>query len=101
MSPEFNAKLRPVLLQHLRAGARVVSHDFGMEEWLPDKVDIMDGGHLHVLGVRRNICDSAGKKSQEPLTFPARFCRDSLCDHLFRMELPVGFYIVCNQRRGL
>ena len=47
MSPEFNAKLRPVLLQHLRPGARVVSHNFGMEEWLPDKVDIMDGGHLH------------------------------------------------------
>ncbi len=32
MSPEFNAKLRPVLLQHLRPGARVVSHDLGMEE---------------------------------------------------------------------
>jgi len=47
MSPEFNAKLRPVLLQHLRPGARVVSHDFGMEEWLTDKIEIMDGGHLH------------------------------------------------------
>ena len=47
MSPEFNAKLRPILLQHLRPGARVVSHDFGMDGWLPDKVESMDGGYLH------------------------------------------------------
>ena len=31
-----------------------------------------------VLGVRRDIGDSAGEKSQEPLNYPACFCRDPL-----------------------
>ena len=37
-------------------------------------------------------CDSAGKKSQEPLAFPACFRRDSLYGHLFRIEYPDAFY---------
>ncbi len=45
------------------------------------------------LGVRNDIYDSAGKKSQEPLTFPACFRRDSLCGHLFRIESPDVFYV--------
>ncbi len=45
-----------------------------------------------VLGSRRDICDSLGKKSQEPLTFRACFCRDSLYGHLFRIEYPDAFY---------
>lgn len=38
MLPEFNFKLRPKL-QKLQAGARVVSHDFGIEGWAPAKVE--------------------------------------------------------------
>ena len=34
--PEFNIRLRPRLLGELRAGARVVSHDWDMGEWAPD-----------------------------------------------------------------
>jgi hypothetical protein len=34
--PEFNIRLRPKLLAELRAGARVVSHDWDMGEWAPD-----------------------------------------------------------------
>jgi hypothetical protein len=34
--PEFNLRLRPRLLAELRAGARVVSHDWDMGEWAPD-----------------------------------------------------------------
>ena len=34
--PEFNLRLRPKLLAELRAGARVVSHDWDMGEWAPD-----------------------------------------------------------------
>ena len=34
--PEVNMQLRPKLLQ-LRPGTRVVSHDFDMEDWEPDK----------------------------------------------------------------
>ncbi len=33
-----NLKLRPKLLRELKAGARVVSHEFGMGEWPPDRI---------------------------------------------------------------
>jgi len=35
--PSVNLKLRPKLLMNLKPGARIVSHDFGMDEWKPDK----------------------------------------------------------------
>lgn len=34
-----NLKLRPLLTQQLKPGARIVSHAFGMGDWQPDKVD--------------------------------------------------------------
>ncbi len=34
-----NVKLRPILLKQLKPGARIVSHQFGMGDWPPDKVD--------------------------------------------------------------
>ena len=34
-----NVKLRPRLLSQLKPGARIVSHQFGMGDWQPDKVD--------------------------------------------------------------
>jgi hypothetical protein len=39
--PEVNMELRPKLLQ-LRPGTRVVSHDFDMGDWEPDKVLALD-----------------------------------------------------------
>jgi SAM-dependent methyltransferase len=36
--PQLNRQLRPKLLSDLRPGTRVVSHDFDMGEWHPDKV---------------------------------------------------------------
>lgn len=35
LSPEINLKLRPKLRAELQPGARVVSHDFDMGDWLP------------------------------------------------------------------
>ena len=35
--PKLNVRLRPKLLSELRPGTRVVSHDFTMEDWHPDK----------------------------------------------------------------
>jgi len=34
-----NVKLRPHLESQLRAGARIVAHNFGMGDWEPDRVD--------------------------------------------------------------
>lgn len=36
--PEMNKKLRPKLLRELSPGDRVVSHDFWMGEWEPDRI---------------------------------------------------------------
>lgn len=36
--PELNVKLRPRLFQQLKPGTRIVSHDFDMGDWKPDRV---------------------------------------------------------------
>jgi SAM-dependent methyltransferase len=39
--PELNLRLRPKLLSDLRPGTRIVSHDFGMGDWAPERrVDV-------------------------------------------------------------
>ena len=47
MLPEFNAKLRPVLDRQLKPGARVISHDFPVEGWVPDRTERINGDFLH------------------------------------------------------
>jgi precorrin-6B methylase 2 len=56
MGNELNIRLRPALWEHLKPGARVVSHRFIMGDWKPDKSSTVnregDYGvedfHLHV-----------------------------------------------------
>lgn len=36
--PRINMKLRPKLLRELQPGARIVSHNFDMGDWKPDRV---------------------------------------------------------------
>lgn len=40
-----NVKLRPRLTQQLKAGARIVSHQFGMGDWEPAKVETFTDGN--------------------------------------------------------
>jgi len=47
MLPEFNAKLRPILDRQLKPGTRVVSHDFEIPGWVPDKIEMVKGDLLH------------------------------------------------------
>ena len=37
LSPEINLRLRPKLLRELRPGSRVVSHQFDMGDWRPER----------------------------------------------------------------
>jgi predicted O-methyltransferase YrrM len=39
-----NVALRPTLTRQLRAGARIVSHNFWMGDWDADEVDTFTGG---------------------------------------------------------
>jgi hypothetical protein len=48
--PSVNKQLRPKLLKELEPGARVVSHDFDMGDWKPDRhltVNNKNGGGSH------------------------------------------------------
>lgn len=47
MLPEFNAKLRPILDRQLKPGTRVVSHDYPIEGWVPDRVEDVKGTFVH------------------------------------------------------
>ncbi len=47
MLPEFNAKLRSILEKQLKPGSRVVSHDYGIEGWVPDKTEAVKGDFIH------------------------------------------------------
>jgi len=47
MLPEFNARLRPKFDRQLRPGSRVVSHDFEVQGWVPDKVEKIAGDFFH------------------------------------------------------
>ena len=46
--PELNLKLRPQLLAQLRPGTRVVSHQFDMGDWRPDKTLERDGRTVYL-----------------------------------------------------
>ncbi|MEI2415777.1 methyltransferase domain-containing protein [Orrella sp. JC864] len=46
--PDVNLKLRPVILDKLPAGTRVVSHAFTMAEWEPDATEEVDGRRVYL-----------------------------------------------------
>lgn len=66
MLPWFNEAIKPSFKKHLKPGARIVAHDFGIEGWKPDKtIKLPDpekklGGlvHYHTLYLWRIHADS-------------------------------------------
>lgn len=46
--PRANLRLRPVIMRQLKPGSRVVSHDFGMGDWKPDRVEKLTDSAGHV-----------------------------------------------------
>ena len=57
--PEINVKLRPKLFKELKPGTRIVSHDFDMGEWKPERVVQVQGPNrehtLYSWVVPRNV----------------------------------------------
>jgi len=53
MLPWFNAAMKPNFQKHLKAGTRIVAHDFGIEGWPPVKTETLpdleyrSGGYKH------------------------------------------------------
>lgn len=46
--PSVNLRLRPKLLRELKPGARVVSHNWDMGDWRPDKQEAVDGRTIYL-----------------------------------------------------
>jgi predicted RNA methylase len=51
LGTSLNAQLRPRLEKYLRAGARVVSHDYAVPGWKPTKIERTEGKQGHVIYV--------------------------------------------------
>lgn len=50
LSPELNARLRPKLTGQLKPGSRIVSHRYGIGDWVPERTVTLD-----VRGIRNHI----------------------------------------------
>ena len=50
LSPELNARLRPKLTGQLKPGSRIVSHRYGIGDWVPERTETLD-----VRGTRNHI----------------------------------------------
>ncbi len=46
--PGLNLKLRPILMEQLRPGTRIVSHDFDMGDWKPEETVQVDGKTVYL-----------------------------------------------------
>ncbi len=44
----LNLKLRPILLEQLKPGTRIVSHAFSMGDWEPEKTETIDGATIYL-----------------------------------------------------
>ena len=59
--PAANLRLRPVLMRDLRPGSRVISHDFNMGSWKPDRVErLQDRAGIPRTIYRWRIAEPAG-----------------------------------------
>jgi len=50
--PSMNVRLRPKLWKELKPGSRIVSHNWDMGDWPPDKVEEVDGQKIYLWTIR-------------------------------------------------
>ena len=55
LEPDLNLRLRPKLLLQLDPGDRVVSHDFDMGAWTPDRTEKMGGSTIYLWTIPKQI----------------------------------------------
>ena len=45
---ELNERLKPILMEQLKPGTRIVSHAFDMGDWKPEKTQTIDGATIYL-----------------------------------------------------
>jgi SAM-dependent methyltransferase len=60
--PNVNLKLRPMLLEQLKPGTRIVSHAFDMGDWEPEETMVVDGSTIYLWTVPEKKSTSTGRK---------------------------------------
>lgn len=55
--PSVNLMLRPKILAELKPGSRVISHDFDMGDWQPDKVENVKNSTVYLWRIRERARD--------------------------------------------
>ena len=54
--PELNVRLRPQLFKQLKPGTRIVSHDFDMGEWKPERtVQTKEGSTIYLWTIPKQV----------------------------------------------
>jgi SAM-dependent methyltransferase len=53
--PQVNMMLRPKILNDMKPGSRIVSHDFDMEDWQPDAEARVGSSHIYYWVVPANV----------------------------------------------
>lgn len=65
--PKLNLRLRPKLLRELKPGARVVSHDFDMGDWPPEKTLRVGTDTIYLWTIpARRAAKPPGRKASSP-----------------------------------
>lgn len=62
--PDVNMKLRPILLRQLKPGTRIVSHQFDMGDWQPDKKIDLDWRTVYLWTVTDKAKAEYGKAQE-------------------------------------
>lgn len=56
---ENNLKLRPKLLQELKPGTRIVSHNYDMGDWKPERVEQINGSTIYLWTVPEKVSENS------------------------------------------
>jgi thiol-disulfide isomerase/thioredoxin/uncharacterized membrane protein YphA (DoxX/SURF4 family) len=59
--PKINLQLRSKLFEELKPGTRVVSHAFDMQDWKPDREEVIDGNHIFLWTIPRTSLGQPGQ----------------------------------------
>jgi SAM-dependent methyltransferase len=103
--PDLNMQLRPKILKDLRPGSRVVSHEFDMYDWQPDKMGRLGRNKYYfwvvpteVAGKWRWTFPSAKGEEQFTMTLTQKFQEiDGRIATPFQTVAPLEAYLIGDQ----